>query len=139
VSENKEHALSDDMSGLLGQYGYQSEAKIADCVESFLLRHHLEAQLSRNETLHGFEADIVVRLKEGGAGGLVRLVNIEVDGPMHQFPKKKLFTERRDGFLIGQFGYQICRVDITKFNKFEQDMEMESAVCALLEEVIFNT
>ena len=49
-------------------------------------------EVSANELLHGFEADLVLR----GAGWTV---NVELDGPTHQRPTKRRFCGLRDEHL----------------------------------------
>jgi hypothetical protein len=123
IADHRDHAFSDDISGLLVQYGLQSEKKVGDLVKKYLDHCYPDVLFSRNEVLHGFEADIVLRLPGNVEGdGICQLINIEVDGPQHQFPKKKLFTCRRDALLVQQYGYQICRLDITQYSRSEGDL-----------------
>jgi hypothetical protein len=150
ISEHKDNVLSSSIAGLLAQYGLnKSERKIADYVENYLQHHFPGAKLSRNEMLHGFEADIVIRLpstepndsSDSGNGeetvDYKNIINIEVDGPLHHFPKKKIFTARRDAYLSQQFGYRIYRMDITTINMVAWEVEAEVAITELLN-VIFK-
>jgi hypothetical protein len=61
-------------------------------------------ELSSNEMLWGFEADIVIRvctmrrccpmLKQPQAPK--HIINVEIDGPRHAYARKRGFTQRRD-------------------------------------------
>ena len=65
-------------------------------------------EVSSNEYLSGFEADIVVRWGEGGSVGRV-LLNIECDGPSHEFPNKRRSTSLRDR-VLAEAGITVMRI-----------------------------
>ena len=69
-----------------------SEKKITKLLCS-LLRKNDKFIIKSNELLYGFEADIIIISPNG------HIVNIEVDGPVHEYISKKRFCERRDAFL----------------------------------------
>lgn len=83
---------------------------------------------TRNEFLHGFEADLVIRFafekdcaldKEGKKSGMnsrkesdiqERVLNIEIDGPHHQMQSQKNFDTLRDKFLERTHGVKVVRL-----------------------------
>eukprot|EP01041_Mallomonas_annulata_P005699 gene5699-11491_t len=68
------------------------ERRVADLV-SQILSSQLQCTVSVNEFLFGFEADVVMRLDSG------KTLNLEVDGPIHEYPSKKRFCSLRDDLL----------------------------------------
>jgi very-short-patch-repair endonuclease len=64
--------------------------------------------VSSNEYLSGFEADIVVRWCKGDDAGRV-LLNIECDGPSHDFPNKRRSTSLRDR-VLAEAGIRVVRI-----------------------------
>ena len=70
-----------------------------------LLEGYPSCEMFCNVWLHGFEADLVVKTGTGCE------INIEVDGPSHALPTKRLFCHRRDGVLIKRHGVVVIRVD----------------------------
>jgi hypothetical protein len=89
------------------------ENKVANIALQYLQERLPDASLTKNEMLAGFEADIIIRVPAQN-GSPCRVVNIEVDGPSHQFPTSITFTGRRDNYLMKHFGYAVHRIDISK-------------------------
>ena len=70
-----------------------------------ILEGYPSCEMFCNVWLHGFEADLVVRTGSGCE------INIEVDGPSHALPTKRLFCYRRDEVLSKRHGVVVIRVD----------------------------
>ena len=94
------------------------------------------ASVCGNEMLHGFEADLVLRCTsvKSRVGALitstrkingdkkpenatrsteiVKVVNVELDGPCHQFATKRRFCGLRDEYLTRVHGVRVVRWDL---------------------------
>jgi len=66
--------------------------------------------VSTNEMLFGFEADIVLRIRQE-LGRVVRIVNIEIDGFYHQRSSVQ-FSNHRDKYLTETHGVEVIRIDL---------------------------
>ena len=128
IKHHKDISLSSSITGLLSEYGSTSESSITGVVMKYCLDNNIKVSISRNENLHGFEADIIIRQDK-------KIVNIEVDGPLHQYPKRILFTNRRDEYLTQQHGCVVARLDITAFRK-KKWRDAEKAVQGLLKDIL---
>jgi len=66
--------------------------------------------LTHNEILHGFEADIVLRVSVSPSSQMI--INVELDGPRHKLPKTLRFCQLRDQYLSFKHKIQIARLDL---------------------------
>ena len=78
-----------------------------------------DVELSSNEMLFGFEADIVLRVydeadvAQGGPRGTPKyIINVEIDGPSHSYATKHRFTQLRDEHLRLMHGVRVVRWDV---------------------------
>ena len=72
-------------------------------------------QISNNEYLKGFEADIVIRKRSVVDTEVVTVLNIELDGPSHKYDlTKKHFCVLRDEHLNRQHGIIIKRFETSE-------------------------
>jgi hypothetical protein len=79
-------------------------------------------ELSSNEMLWGFEADIVIRVYDGADAampmpmrqprGTKHIINVEIDGPRHANARTRGFTQRRDEHLRLARGVRVVRWDL---------------------------
>ena len=106
----------------------ESERRVASVVRKYLKQHRPEARVTLNEMLHGFEADVVVRLPAASARSSERVLNIEVDGPKHGMTRKKHFTRRRDEYLTQRRGCVVVRVDVCRLQETGGRQDVEGAV-----------
>ena len=100
--------------------GNRTEKKYVSLVSKLLADLNInDTKVSNNVLLHGFEADIVVEQKQQlqSMKRSSAVVNIEVDGPRHQFPNKKKFCKMRDEYLQSQHGIVVVRLDVMKYSK----------------------
>ena len=73
--------------------------------------------ISTNEYLGAFEADIVVRK------GSEIIVNIELDGPRHHYRlRTQRFTGIRDRFLRDEMGVEVLRWDTSTDNSTDEQI-----------------
>eukprot|EP01036_Dinobryon_divergens_P045463 gene45463-60743_t len=80
----------------------KSEDKVAHIINDIFQRYPGYTFLMNNFLL-GFEADIIIHSTTGV------IINVEVDGPTHEFAAKKRFCVRRDEILKKQ-GVRIIRI-----------------------------
>lgn len=66
-----------------------------------------EARICTNITMHGFECDMVLFVKD-------HVVNFEMDGSAHLFAKKSYFCKLRDQYLTNVHNIVVKRFDVTK-------------------------
>jgi hypothetical protein len=80
-------------------------------------------ELSSNEMLWGFEADIVIRVYDGADAAMPmpmqgspeapkHIINVEIDGPRHANARTRGFTQRRDEHLRLARGVRVVRWDL---------------------------
>ena len=79
-------------------------------------------EIETGALLHGFSCDIIVRpLLANG-----QILNIELDGPTHCLPRKKLFCEMRDSYLENACNTRIVRVDLCHYTDHDENMMCET-------------
>ena len=99
-----------------GQYNTTSatERVFYDHIDNYIQQHNHQDRMSvhSNEMVDGFSTDLLIRVHCSSPSKEVRsvLLNIEIDGPSHQFPRKKRFMELRDGFLKQVHGIDTRRI-----------------------------
>lgn len=90
-----------------------------------------ESIVAVNEFIDRFESDIVIRFPPRGDREAL-LLNIEIDGPSHEYPSRRLFCERRDSYLHSCLDTLIVRftlseiADLTKSNVLDRVLSRAS-------------
>lgn len=87
------------------------EKSFAKEIRNALVNEALVERVSTATLLHGFEADIIIVLKED-VGGTGRLINIEIDGTHHSLPSKRRFCYMRDKYLTEKHRIDVRRIDM---------------------------
>jgi hypothetical protein len=121
--------VGDKLHGIVSQRESSSalksnvgEQRVYQLLKRALKENHMdESIVTANEFIDHFEADVVVRFPVSNHGTALQL-DIEIDGPSHEYPSRKLFCERRDSYLHATSGVIIVRLalhdvaDLTKSN-----------------------
>jgi hypothetical protein len=101
-----------NMSGYrVGAKTSRFEKAFAAEIRSALLNDSAVEKVLTATLLQGFEADIIVVLKEGVRSG-GRMINIEIDGTHHSLPSKRRFCHLRDKYLREKYGVDVRRIDM---------------------------
>jgi hypothetical protein len=74
--------------------------------------------------LHGFSCDILIR--PSAFSDEKTLCNIELDGPAHLLPRKKLMCDLRDSYFEKECGVRVVRVNLCNYP--EHDDELITAI-----------
>lgn len=117
-------ALEDKIASIVPNFSFPTSPVTAseDQVHNALLEGLSNAlgtrvQLTRNENLHHFESDIVLRMI-----GSPTIVNVEVDGIVHEHPTKRRFCQLRDDYLRSQ-NVHVIRVNTADRAKLAISMQ----------------
>eukprot|EP01041_Mallomonas_annulata_P007242 gene7242-14775_t len=105
------------------------ERRVADLV-SQILSSQSQCTVSVNEFLFGFEADVVMRLENG------KIVNLEVDGPTHDYPSRKRFCSLRDD-LLREKNVRVVRLGTRDIKGLSQS-DLRKKLKIILTEYIFG-
>jgi len=85
---------------------------------------NISVDIAHNQMLHGFEADIVMKLNV--SPNTQHTINVELDGPHHKRSKTLRFCNLRDLYLQREHNVQIHRLDVS--GRTVQSMTAHDAV-----------
>jgi hypothetical protein len=119
--------------------GYKKENVSFTYVCNLLLKHSLPSNtyvVQKNTFLGGcFEADIVIHIKSPGhaesdasAQPLERIINLEIDGPSHNYPQRKKFSALRDTYIKEKLGVEVYRVDVQDFSDWNGERTIQDSL-----------
>jgi hypothetical protein len=94
----------------------QTEMMFFNHIERYIKENkkHGIMNVQLSELIDGFSTDIIVRIRHCSPEvSRTSTVNIEIDGPVHKFPRRKRFMALRDAYLKdSQDNFSVVRVDL---------------------------
>ena len=113
----------------------KTEKIFVERLEGYIQQNNKQKEMSvhLNEMINGFSTDILIRGHHNATNSSQIFANIEIDGPSHQFPRKKRFMELRDELLEKTQGVTVTRVDVD--GQGYVGSKLEGTLAALLSEV----
>jgi hypothetical protein len=117
IIENNEKIISRTEKSKPLLFRSQLEQKVCKVLMSALRKLEVEGKsvpkVAFNETLHAFEADIVIRFPKANdtaSDSSYVVLNVEVDGPRHRHRNVRMFTDRRDHILTSEHDVVVARL-----------------------------
>ncbi len=108
-------------------------------LNDFLLqKSYSHIRLSESHYLYGFSSDIILHITTNKSTlsnhtSPIKIVNIEIDGPAHNFHPRKYFATLRDHYLQHVYGVEIIRVPLYDYKNGITKSKMQNILSKLLQ------